>query len=69
VNGRFETALTACSICLRVQRGSEWVEAEAVIAETRSYELDAPPRLGPGMCDACADRVLGRRTAAEPLAA
>jgi hypothetical protein len=55
------TDLIACSLCLRVQRGSAWVEAEDVIRELRSYEFPATPRLRPGMCDACADAILGRR--------
>ena len=53
--------LLACSLCLRVQHGSAWVEAEDVIRELRSYEFPAAPRLRPGMCDACADAILGRR--------
>ena len=55
------TDLLACSLCLRVQRGSAWVEAEDVIKEVRSYEFPAAPHLRPGMCDACADAILGRR--------
>jgi hypothetical protein len=55
------TDLLVCSLCLSVQRGSAWVEAEDVIRELRSYEFPAAPRLRPGMCDACADAILGRR--------
>ena len=55
------TDLVACSLCLRVQRSSGWVEAEDVIRELRSYEFPAAPRLRPGMCDACADAILGLR--------
>jgi hypothetical protein len=33
------TTLVACSLCLRVLRGSEWLEAERVISEIRSYEV------------------------------
>jgi peptidoglycan hydrolase-like protein with peptidoglycan-binding domain len=51
----------ACSICLRVRRGSEWVRAAHVIRQTRSYELDAPPRLRRAVCDHCAEAILGRR--------
>jgi hypothetical protein len=32
---RFATKLTTCSLCLRVQRGKNWVEAEHVIHELR----------------------------------
>jgi len=45
VQKKSPTGLITCSICLRVHRGSEWTEAERVIREIRSYELDAPPRL------------------------
>lgn len=62
--------LVACSVCLRVRRGSEWVEAELVIREIRSYELDAPPRLLSGVCEVCAESILGRRAKlVEPIAA
>ena len=37
--------LITCSLCLRVLRGSEWKDADQVIREIRSYELDALPRL------------------------
>jgi hypothetical protein len=53
--------LITCSICLRVRRGSEWTEAERVIRETRSYELDAPPRLQSGVCEGCAESIFSRR--------
>jgi hypothetical protein len=53
--------LITCSLCLRVQRGSEWTEAERVIREIRSYELDAPPRLHSAVCDDCAEAILSRR--------
>jgi hypothetical protein len=62
--------LVTCSLCLRVQRGSTWVEAEHVIRELRSYELSTAPHLRPGMCDPCADAIFGRRArAVETLAA
>jgi hypothetical protein len=53
--------LVACSLCLRVRRGSEWMQAEFVISETRSYELATPPRLLPGVCEVCAESIFGRR--------
>jgi len=57
-------------MCLRVLRGSEWTEAEHVIHEIRSYELEAPPRLRPGVCDFCAESILSRRAPVmEPIAA
>jgi hypothetical protein len=64
------TDLTTCSLCLRVLRGSEWMEAERVIREMRSYELDAPPRLQSAVCDVCAEPIFSRRAHAdEPIAA
>jgi hypothetical protein len=62
--------LTTCSLCLRVLRGSEWMEAERVIRELRSYELDAPPRLQSGVCEVCAEAIFSRRAdAREAIAA
>ena len=43
--------LTSCPLCLRVLRGSDWVEAERVIRDIRSYELAAPPRLEWTVCE------------------
>ena len=64
------TDLIACSLCLRVLRGSEWVEAEHVIREIRSYELEAPPRLHSAVCDLCAESISSRRAQlSEPFAA
>jgi hypothetical protein len=64
------TSLITCSLCLRVLRDSEWVEADRVIGEIRSYELEAPPRLEPAVCNVCADSILNRRAHLdEPLAA
>ena len=53
--------LVTCSLCLRVHRGSEWMQAELVIRDTRSYELAAPPRLLPGVCEVCAESIFDRR--------
>ena len=54
--------LVTCSLCLHVlHRGSQWVEAEQVILQTRSYELAAPPRLAAAACDDCAATILRRR--------
>jgi hypothetical protein len=52
-----------------VRRGSAWVEPEDVITELRSYELETPPRLLPGVCDACADAILDRRARLEETVA
>jgi hypothetical protein len=48
--------LIVCSVCLRVRDGSEWLEAERVIGEFRTYEGDLP-RLHGAVCDACAEGV------------
>ena len=64
------TSLTACSLCLRVLRDSEWIEAERVISEIRSYDLGSPPQLHSAVCDFCAESIFRRRArVAEPLAA
>jgi len=63
------TDLITCSLCLRVLRGSEWMEAESVIREIRSYELEALPRLQSGVCEACAESIFSRRAQHEPVAA
>jgi hypothetical protein len=55
------TELITCSLCLRVLRGSQWLEAEHVIREMRSYELDGPPHLGSAVCDVCAESIFTRR--------
>ena len=63
------TDLITCSICLRVLRGAEWVDAEHVIKEIRSYELESPPHLRDAVCEACADSIFSRRAENEPVAA
>jgi NMD protein affecting ribosome stability and mRNA decay len=63
------TDLVTCSLCLRVHRGSEWMEAERVIKEIRSYELEALPRLHSAVCDDCAESIFSRRAQGEPVAA
>ena len=64
------TDLVTCSLCLRVRRGSDWVEAGDVIRELRSYEHSAAPRLQPGICEPCGELILDRRAHdAETIAA
>ncbi|HEY2740723.1 MAG TPA: hypothetical protein VGI69_00915 [Gaiellaceae bacterium] len=65
IRRRRNPSLVTCSLCLRVRRGSAWAEPESVITELRSYELETPPRLLPGICDTCIDDVLGRRARRE----
>jgi hypothetical protein len=69
VRRRRNADLVTCSLCLRVRRGSAWVEPEDVITELRSYDLETPPRLLPGVCDACADAILDRRARQEETVA
>ena len=52
--------LIACSICLRVRRGSEWLDAERVIRDISSYD-DELPRLHGGLCDDCVEAISRRR--------
>ena len=53
--------LIVCSICLRVQRGSEWLDAERVVREINSYDGELP-RLHGAVCDDCAEAISRRRT-------
>jgi hypothetical protein len=72
MRGRKEspTSLRVCSLCLRVLRGPEWIEAERVISEIRSYDLGSPPELHSAVCDLCAESIFSRRArVAEPVAA
>jgi len=61
--------LTVCPICLRVQRGSQWLEAEQVIRDIRSYELDELPELSSTVCDPCVESIYSRRMDARRAAA
>ena len=65
VRFRRPTDLVACSLCLRVRHGSDWVDAEAVIRELRTYELRALPRLEAAVCDDCTAAIFARRARAE----
>jgi hypothetical protein len=56
--------LVTCALCLRVRRGSAWVDAETVIRELRSFDR-ALPHLRPGVCDDCLAEVYVRRVPAE----
>jgi hypothetical protein len=53
--------LTACSVCLRVLRGTEWVDPERAIRELRSYERQAAPRFEPALCSVCAKSIHRQR--------
>jgi hypothetical protein len=64
-----QSGLVTCSLCLRVRRGSAWIEPERVIRELRSYELTAPPHLRPAVCEDCAEAIFSRRAQREQIAA
>ena len=53
--------LTACSVCLRVWNGSDWVEAEHAIRELRSYDRSTPPRFRQALCRPCIVSLRARR--------
>jgi hypothetical protein len=53
--------LIACSVCLRVLRGEDWVEAEHAIRDLRSFAFPAPPRLESALCDHCTESIRSRR--------
>jgi hypothetical protein len=62
--------LAACSVCLRVLSGSDWVDAEDAIRKLRSFERDRPPRLSPALCASCVESIRLRRIDAPgPIAA
>jgi hypothetical protein len=69
IQRRRDTDLVTCSLCLRVRRGSAWIEPEDVNTALRSYELESPPRLLPGVCDDCADAIFDRRAQLEETVA
>jgi hypothetical protein len=60
--------LIVCSICLRVRRGSEWLDAERVVRETSSYDRELP-RLHGAVCDACAEAISRRRASRQDAVA
>jgi hypothetical protein len=61
--GEVHESFTVCTVCMRVLRGSSWVEAEEVIREVRSFELALVPSLRSGMCPDCSEAVTLRRAA------
>lgn len=58
---RRSLTLPTCSICLRVLQKGDWVDAEAVIVEHRSYELESLPSLRPALCADCEEAIYQRR--------
>jgi hypothetical protein len=57
--------LTACSVCLRVRHGSDWIDADSVIRQLGSYEFEDAPRLEPALCDLCAASISAHRRQVE----
>jgi hypothetical protein len=60
-----QLSLIGCSRCLRVLRDEEWVHAETVIRELRSFEYEAPPRFAPVLCLTCVLSIQLRRARGE----
>jgi hypothetical protein len=56
--------LIACSRCLRVLSDGEWVRAETVIRDLRTFEHDMPPRFEPVLCPLCTFSIRLRRAEA-----
>ena len=59
-------SLVSCSLCLRVHRDSDWVDARDAIRRLRKFEVPTVVHLEPGLCDECAD-LIDRRRANAPL--
>ena len=64
---RWRRGILACSICLRTQLHGDWLEAEDVIRELRTYEQPNPTRLLPALCGACETSIARRRSQAAAL--
>jgi hypothetical protein len=47
-------SFVVCNVCLRVQRGEHWVDAEVLIREIRSFDLLVLPTLESSVCPDCA---------------
>lgn len=60
----------ACSICLRVRKGQEWLEAVEVIRRLRTFENEKVVRLRGALCERCELELrLRRQRSVEELAA
>ena len=69
INDEVHESFVVCTLCLRVLRGSNWVEAEKVIREVRSFELVSMPSLLPGLCADCSEMIQLRRGEPQSAAA
>src|SRR5262245_1721003 len=50
---RDRNRFVACSICLRVRKGQEWIEAVEVIRQLRTFEHEKVVRLRGALCERC----------------
>jgi hypothetical protein len=55
-------SLVSCSLCLRVLRDSDWVDALDAIRRLRKFELPTVVHPEPGLCDECGDLIERRRS-------
>jgi hypothetical protein len=69
IDDEVHESFVVCTMCLRVLRGSSWVEAEKVIREVRSFELASMPSLLNGLCTGCSEMIQLRRGEAQSAAA
>jgi hypothetical protein len=69
IDDEVQESFVVCTLCLRVLRGSSWVEAEKVIREVRSFELTSMPSLLNGLCSDCSEMIRLRRGEAQSAAA
>jgi hypothetical protein len=60
--------LIVCSICVRVRRGSEWLDPGRVVREINSYDHELPLLHG-AVCDACAEAISRRRASRQDAVA
>jgi hypothetical protein len=56
--------LVACSVCLRVREGDEWVDVDDAIRRLRTFERKDVVRLRGALCDRCEFELRQRRGSA-----
>jgi hypothetical protein len=54
-------SLVSCSLCLRVLRDSQWIDARDAIRTLRKFEVPTVVHLEPGLCDQCGELIARRR--------
>jgi hypothetical protein len=70
IPSRRPNRFVACSVCLRVRKGQEWLEAVEVIRGLRTFEHEKVVRLRGVLCERCEMELrLRRRRSVEELAA